>query len=494
MTDSTPSAKPEPPRQMHRFSIGLNVLVQIFLLFVLFLLVNYLGYRHYVREDLTPNQDYTLSEATTNYLRKLSKDVDITLLFTRESPIMPEVRALIDEYRNVKRARIRTDEVDPARDVERAEQLKLEHSLSLKGNGILVRANNRTRFIPEEEIVIRGLNGDRANPSVDFRGEDALTSAIIGLIEGGKRKFYYIIGKGDATGKGSEPSYLSLVSLGKQQNFEVTPIHLTEISNIPEDASGVILVGLRYDLSEREIDILQTYWQGKRSSLLVLLDPNGDTPRLKKLLETHGVVPRADRVLYAESTSSGPRKEFSVQTLFEPNSPITAPYLSVTGSLSGQSQSLDLKLDSAELRANQITVTPLMKATERYWGETRYLLDLPVADDADTKPPMYLAASVERGQVSDERLRVDSARMVIVGNALLLDPTTRLAIHQDFISSALNWMMNRERLIGLTPKRKQTFRLELTDHQRKTTFWVTAIVFPGLVLMFGFMIWSHRRV
>ena len=59
-----------------------------------------------------------------------------------------------------------------------------KNNITLHGNGILVRTQDRMRFIGEEELVIRGMGGDRDNPTVDFRGEDAVISAIIGLIEG----------------------------------------------------------------------------------------------------------------------------------------------------------------------------------------------------------------------------------------------------------------------------------------------------------------------
>ncbi len=478
---------------MHRFGISVNVFIQLTLCVVLFGIANYLNYRHYIRRDLTPNRDYTLSETTQNYLRKLSKDVDLTLIFARESNLMQDSRALAEEFRSIKKSRIKVEEVDPARDLERAEQLKLQYGITLSSNGILVSANNRTRFITEEELIIKGLNGDRDNPSIDFRGEDAVSSAIIGLIEAQVRKFYVITGKGASTIDGNEFAYSSLADLGMQQNFEMIRLNLTEIESVPENASGIVLIGALYDLSEREIVILQNYWLEKRAAILVMLDPNGETPRLRQFLQSKGVTPRSDRVLLAESTSAGPKKQFSVETVFLQNSPITKPFTQVNASFSGQTQSLDLKVDAPELKAQQIEVTPLIDAASRFWGETRYLLDLPVVDLEDTKPPVHVAASVERGAVSDERLRVDSSRMVVVGNALLLDPKSRLAVHQDFIAASFNWMMARERLIGVISKRKQLFRIELTAQQSKHVFWVTAFLMPGLVLGFGFLMWSHRR-
>lgn len=487
-----PVASP-PPKPLRRFGIGVNVTLQLLLCVVLFGVANYLGYRHWVRRDLSPNADYSLSESTEGTLRGLSKDVEITVVFMRDSAVMLDVRALVEEFRRVKKSRIKTSEIDPARDLERAEQLKLKNGLALKGNGILVRANNRSRFISEDEIVIKGLNRDRDNPSVDFRGEDALISAIMGLVQGEARKFYFVAGKGATTQTGNELAYLLLAELGKQQNFEVLPINLTEAESIPGDASGLVLVGAKYDLSEHEMQLLSEYWEQKRASILVLLDPSGETARLRQFLRENGVSPRRDRVLYAESTSAGPKKQFSVQTWFLADSVISRPFTEVTGVLSGQTQSLALDTESAALRAKHILVVPLMDAADRFWGEVDYDAELPSVDSADTKPPVHVAASIERGAVSDERLRVDSARMVVVGNASMLDPATRLGVHQDFISSSLNWMLNRERLIGPTPKRKNTFRIQLTEEQRRQIFWVTCLLMPAGVLGVGLLVWSHRR-
>jgi hypothetical protein len=146
-----------------------------------------------------------------------------------------------------------------------------------------------------------------------------------------------------------------------------------------------------------------------------------------------------------------------------------------------------------KLREQGLVVTPLITASPRYWGETAFFDDLPVVGEGDTQPPVHVAASVERGAAQDQRLRVDSARMVVVGNAALLDKQTRLAENQDFIAGSLNWMLNRERYIGIMPKRKHQYRLQLTDRQRELLFWITALLGPAVVLGFGMSVWAKRR-
>ena len=160
----------------------------------------------------------------------------------------------------------------------------------------------------------------------------------------------------------------------------------------------------------------------------------------------------------------------------------------------GQTQSLALSTADEKLRERGLIVIPLCVAASDFWGEESYLDDLPLAGGPkDTAPPVFIAAAVERGAVADERLRVGSARMVVMGNATLLDKDSRQSVNQDFLSSSLNWMLSRERLIGIPPKRNALFRLRLTESQRNLMFWITAFAAPGLVLAIGLSVWAARR-
>lgn len=494
MPDSTPDSKPSPPSSLpKRWGIGLNVAMQVLLIFAIFFGVNRLSYRYHTRWDLSPQQSYTLSSFTLNYLSTLSKEVFIANVFARDSKVYPDVQALVEEYRINGRGRIKVRSIDPLRDIDRAESLKAETGLALDQNGIVIRVGSRTRFIREEDMVIRDTGTEASRPIKEFRGEDAVTSALMNLIEGDGRKFYLVVGKGSRTDAALADAMAALGELGRQLNFKLMPLNLAEINKLPEDADGLLLVGIRYDLSEREIAMLKAYWEGKRAGLLVMLDPGGETPRLQAFLGLNGVTPREDRVLYAESTGSGTRKEFSVQAIFDNESSITQPLASSTVILPGQSQSLDVRFLDDYLQNQNITVHPLIGATDRYWGEKNYLEDLPVVDEEDTKQPIYLAASVERGSVADALLRVDSCRMVVVGNASLLDKKSALAVNRDFVAASLNWIVNRERFIGITPKQKHSYRIQLNPRQNELIFWITTIAMPGLVLVLGLMIWASRR-
>jgi hypothetical protein len=476
-----------------RLGIGVNVLLQVLLSLVIFGAVNYLSYRYYWRQDISPSLDHTLSTFTTNYLRKNAREVSITALFVRGSPVSENLKALLEEYRRLGKKLVKVEFVDPARETARAEALKLETGITLRQNGLLVQASRRTRFIPEEEIMMRLPQPGSPQPMLVFRGEDAVTSAIIGLIEGEARVFHFITGKGSRSDGVSKQMMDSLAEMGRLQNFEVRPLNLAEVERIPDATGGLIIAGLRYDFTEREMAMIAEYWSRKKAAMTVMLDPEAETGRLDRFLDANGVRPRRDRVLVAESLSTGVKKKFEVQAEFSKDNIITKA-LSDTGTMfAGQTQSLDLRLNDGKLQEQGIVVVPLVKAADRYWGESQYLDELPVADEKDTVPPVHLSAAIERGASTDQSVRSDSSRLVVIGNAALLDEKTSLAVDRDFISASLNWMINREKLIGIPPKAKTSYRIQLAPRQHQLVFWITAMFMPAAILGIGFIIWAVRR-
>ncbi len=476
-----------------RYGIGMNVALQVILALALFAGVNRLNYYHYWRWDLSSSQDYTLSPATLKYLDSLSRDVQIYIVFARDSKVYGEVQSLLEEYNLYGRQRIKVRSIDPVHDIERAEQLKADTGLSLAQNGVLIRCGVNKRFITEEELVVREKGTSTNKQIIEFRGEDAISSALISVVEGRVRRFYYVVGKGSRSGLGESDSFNAAIDLGRQQNFEVVQVNLSEVSYIPTDTDGLLILGSRYDFSEREIVMLNNYWQSKRAGIFIMLDPGGETARLNAFLTANGVHPRGDRVLMAESTSTGPKKEFSVLGEFMKEVPFIHHLTSSAITLAGQTESLELLEENTSLKEQSISVKPLILAAPRYWGEKQFLEELPIVDEEDTLPPIYVAASIERGALGDETQRADSSRMVVVSNATLLDKQTMLAVSRDFAAASLNWLMNRESFIGIPAKSKHSYRIQLTNKQHELIFWITSITLPGIVLGFGFMVWASRR-
>ncbi len=479
-----------------RLGIGLNVGLQLLLTLMIFAGINRLNYRYYTRFDLSPTQNFTLSESTKNHLETLSRDVTIYMVFARDSKLFSEVNSLLEEYRLHGRQRVKLRTIDPVRDIERAENLKAETGLSLTQNGILLVSGPNKRFITEEELIIREAGTRMQKEIIEFRGEDAVTSALVNVVEGKVRRFYFIGGKGSRSDTAVADAFDALTEIGRQQNFELLLVNLSDINTITDHADGIILIGARYDLTERELRMLDEYWNAPRAGILMLLDPNRITKNLNQWLAANGVRPRGDRVLMARSTSAGPKKEFGVQSRFSRDVSFVKHLGNSITSFVGQTESLDLADSGSNpaLKERNISVQPVLKAEEFYWGETQFYDDLPVVnEDEDTLPPVYVAASVERGGAADASHAITSSRMVVVSNPTLLDKGTMIAENRDFVAASLNWIINRETLIGITPKPRVSYRIQLTPRQHDIIFWLTALAMPAVVLVLGMMVWAGRR-
>jgi hypothetical protein len=175
-------------------------------------------------------------------------------------------------------------------------------------------------------------------------------------------------------------------------------------------------------------------------------------------------------------------------------SPVTKRLEGVTTQFLGQTQSL--AIDPAAKAAAQVNATPLIEAAEGFWGETDYGggENSPLHfDNKDHPAPLNLAVAVEKGALSDTRVSVDTARMIVMGNAEFLKDEALTESGLDFALSAINWLLNREELIGVAPKERKTFTLNLSENQIGNIALTVMGVIPGLVAIIGFAQWWQRR-
>src|SRR5436305_4812291 len=91
----TPKTK---SKGIQRLQIGMNLLVQVILIFFLNIAVNWIGFRHYKRWDVSRDQKYALSDKTKRFLSTLKGKVRVTNFFPADTPINGDVASLLTEY------------------------------------------------------------------------------------------------------------------------------------------------------------------------------------------------------------------------------------------------------------------------------------------------------------------------------------------------------------------------------------------------------------
>ena len=83
-----PNQHQKRPRASTGFAIGVNVLIQIVLVFFILAGINYIAFKHFKRWDFSRNQKYALSDQTKQLLRGLQKPLKIYVFFSPD-PRLP---------------------------------------------------------------------------------------------------------------------------------------------------------------------------------------------------------------------------------------------------------------------------------------------------------------------------------------------------------------------------------------------------------------------
>jgi len=457
---------------------------------LLFVLVNVVSFRHYERSDLSENGRFTLSGVTRSLAGGLKQEVDLIAMFLPSSEIASDVQTLIDEYRKASGKKIRMEWVDPARQPDRIEEIKARYHITLRGSSLLVVRGDRRRVLREEDLIQR----DGSGLINKFNGEIALSGALIEVLEETPRKLIMVSGHNPVPDLSASAEELRVP--GTRQNVKLDFASLAT-GPVPDDTNVLVIAAPQTDFSEVEMTELQRFWSKGRGSVFIALDPDRPTPRLKSFVRALGIAPRGDRLVYTEHRRGAvDTKVFTVTAGILQGSPITRDFAGMGLTLEGRTESLELFPDADMIRAQNIHLTPLLVADTRFWGETNFTSEIIRRDRReDHHGPLYLAAAVEKGAVDDPNLRVDTQRLIVVSNpGILRGGLDRDQTQSDFVMSSLNWLMDRNHLIGIAPKEPARYAVALSPKQRSRLERLLLWIGPGMAALAGVWIaWWRRR-
>jgi len=512
MAEEKPTS--EKPQKIHRVRIGVNVIVQVALLLFLAIAANYLGFEHYKRWDLSRDQKYALSDKTKRFLETIKGKMRVTVFFSANSPIGQDVQSLLTEYQYAAKEKIDIEHIDPERNYSRAKALVDKYKIVSDESQIILDYDNRNKAVKASEMA----EMDPGNPMfgeppkmIAFKGEQAITSAMIDLVEGKKNAVGYVLGHKEPPIADAPPSItpsmapdqgarspLSLVkTVIENENIKFQELNLFEVPEIPADLKTIVINGPQYDLSEREMKLLHDFWD-RQGRILLLLDPSAKTPKLLAFVNDLGVKVNDDRLMAMVKT--GIQEMARVRDVigrFLPESPITKKLADVRGIFVGGTSSLTLEQE--RVRAANVRLQPLIQAEKGYWAEKDYNStdEAKLQADAAANPgtPLFIGVSIEKGGSADERVQTNSARMVVVTNASFVLDTSITQDQQalDFMSGAVNWLLSREQLIGIAPKVPKTLTFSLDDNAMRNLRWLILVMLPLIPAVLGFGVWWYRR-
>ena len=453
MTEPSSPPKPKFRRPLNRWGLGTLSFLQTAFLAILLLAINYLAANHFLRADLSREGNYTLSPATTRYLkdpavRDRPSSMKWIMAFRRTSPFYERVRAIAEEYARLSNGKIVLEVVDPLRSADRTQELTAAYGLPLTRDLLIMDARsddgpvstldadgnnilnpNVKVIVADDMAVFTSTDGQRR--ITGFQGEDVLTARLVESIEGRARKMVFLSDKSRLEADGENSPLAALNKTLLFQNVELSGINLSGLTEIPAHAEGVALIAPKYDLSDSELAVLEAYWNRPRAALLVILKAGETPPKLRTFLRANGITPRKDRVI----SLTDKRIDSTARGIFTYGVDFTKDLAGQTTVFEGASSSLEVREGAEDLMNRQINPIGLIQAAEGFWGETKFGEKSVSFDETqDHKAPLFLAACVTRGAASDDRFAAETSRMLVISNTDFLEPSQQRAENIDFLA------------------------------------------------------------
>jgi len=499
-------AKNSPQRPTSLRTVRLRVSLQIMAALIVTFSVLTWSLGHYRRFDFSRSHKFELSNQSKETMWNLGAPAKIIVYFSPTSAALGselygDITAMLREYQfNAHHYRDLTIErVDPLRDPARARDLQSKYKFAGDENVLILDYKDRSTVIPVPEMGEYDTSATKYGERprlVAFRGEQVLTSALIGLVEpSSNKKAYFLQGHGEGL-PGLPPLQLLGQNL-KRQNITVAPLALVAGMGVPSDAALVVIEGAHFDLSPDELTALTAYWKSG-GHLIVLLDPTGDTPALDGFLSGIGITPRNDRVLRLVSLGNAMGILRDVTGEFVPGSEVTARLLGLNILLLGNTKSLSLKPTTPEAAGKRNeNYRPLVQAVKGFWGCAAFANEggkgVHFDKSTDTPYPVVVAAMADIGGVRDDRVSVGASRLIVVGNNDFIKDKFLGGTGLDFFSSSINTLVDRLRLTGTTPKTKEFFTLNLDDAQLQILALWTMVAVPLTAALLGAIVLWRRR-
>src|SRR5438477_7563075 len=486
-------------KKIHRVQIGFNVLAQIVLILFLAVMVNSIAFKHYARWDFSRDQKYALSDKTKRFLKAIKGKMRITIFFSPTTPITADVQNLLTEYQYAGKGKIDIEHVDPERNLSRAKEVFDKYKVVTDESLLVLDYQGRNKTVKASEMADIDQSGMALGegPRVSaFKGEQAITSAMMDLVEGKKNTLGYVVGHKEPP-LSDNSTITILKTFIENENIKFQELNLFNLDAISSELKTILIFGPQYDLSDRELKLLRDFWN-KQGRILLLLDPSAKTPKLDGFLNELGVKVNDDRLMvFLRTGIEEVALTRDVQAHFLGGSPVTKRLADVRALFFGGTSSLTLEPD--RVRAANIRIDPLIQAEKGYFAEKDYNTDDQAKFQTDAKKAgasPTIGASIEKGGSADERVQVNSSRLVVVSNATFVQDNAVTQDQQalDFISGSVNWLLSREQLIGIAPKVPRPLTFSLNEDALRNLRWIVLVLMPLVFAALGTAVWWKRRV
>ncbi len=429
---------------------------------------NVLGASWRARLDLTESRQYTLSEQTLSLCAELEASPGsepLELLLLKDALRADDVRLLIAAYEAGCPMRMR----------------ELDSADAPPGAKAIVEAYDTT------VVACLGARCDY----VGYPSEENITNALLRLLRQTAPKVYFTIGHGEADlASERDHGFSALTTALRNEGMELSAFVGVAHSEVPDDASLLVIARPERNLLEAEIEALDRYL-ARGGRLLVLIEPAAET-NLIGLLERWGFgLPPA---IVADRQSSPlleePQPVSLVVNAFAPNHPVTHKMSRRTMVvMAGVRPVLPERKPAPQDR-----MSGLAFSSRSAWAEPDVSAALSGGEIGPEGSPMSgfeipLAAAgrYPRGDGVE-------ARIVVVGDSdFASNRWLRALYNQDLVLNSVLWLAQDDERVAIRPKSWTPDTHPLPLETTLGYFYSLAFALPELLLLLGIHAWYRQQ-
>jgi ABC-type uncharacterized transport system involved in gliding motility auxiliary subunit len=440
--------------------LGTNTTILSLAVIAILVLVNYLGFVHHKRFDLTSEKTFTLSDQSKKIASGLKNDVSVVRFSKTPDAQFDD---LMSEYKNQNR-HFQFQSVDPQEKPEIAKDYGATHM----GDVIMASGDQKQTIATD------------ANGAVS---ESDVTSALLKVTNFKRKTVCFVTGHGEKSLTDDQADGYLLADQGlKKENYNTEPINLVSSNDVPPDCDVVVVAGPTKSLFPQEAGMIGKYLNGG-GKVLIEVDPDTD-PNLEDIFSSWNIAVGKNIVVDA----SGVGRLLGIG----PAAPLVVDYgdSPITKNLQQGMTFFDLArtVSLADKTKTDPQAVELLKTSARSFTIPKMEKEVSYDPKTDTLGPLSLGVAASR-EVGDK-----SARLVVIGDSDYASNQWINSQHNgDLFYNTIDWLAQDENQISIRPKQPTDRRVTLTVAQASLLRWIDLIFLPGVVLISGVYIWWKRR-
>lgn len=439
---------------------GTNTTILGVVVIAILVIVNFVGFRHHKRFDLTTEKLYTLSDQTKQIVSGLQKDVTIVHFDKAPNVTLDDQMA---EYTSLSH-HLKFQNIDPQQKPEVAQ----EYGATRMGDVILASGSRKEHL------------------ETGATSEEDITSAIIKVTQDKIKTVCFVTGHGEKSlTDDGENGYTHLDAGLKKENYVTKTINLVSENGVAPDCSVVVVAGPTQAFFPQEAEMLNKYLAGTGKGL-ILVDPQTD-PKLGEIFQAWNTNVGDNVVIDASGVGRlfGAGPAIPLVTTFG-DSPITKNFagsmtffpLARTVTIADKAKTDPRVVEFLKTSPRSFTVANLKQGRNEVTYDPK----------TSTLGPLSLGVAASRKAEGGE------ARVVVIGNSTFAaNPYVGQQKNGDLFYNTVNWLAQDENLISIRPKSQTNRRITLTEGQASALRWLDLFFLPGIVIFSGVYIWWKRR-